>query len=230
MKVVFTTLYLGTKPTGPFIRSLEATLPIIEELGWTHQFAVEQNCPYISAARSKLIRKAMDTSPDVIVFLDYDVSWAPADMVKLLETKGDVVAGTYRFKDTEERYMGALEVGPNKMPIARNDGTLEAYCVPAGFLKVTPVAVNAFAKFYPELLFGPPMSPDLDMFNHGVIDGIWYGEDYAFCKRWKDAGGKIWLIPDLNIDHNSSDTCYAGNFHRYLLNHKEQNNGNNVAG
>ena len=224
MNVVFTTLHLGKKPHPAFLRSLKECLPIIEKHGWEHSIAIEENCPYISAARSKLIRKALDTKPDVVVFLDYDVSWSPADMLKLLETKGDVVAATYRFKHGDEKYMGAIEQGPNGLPLARStDGALQAYCVPAGFLKVSVAAVNAFAKKYPELLFGPPMSPDLDMFNHGVIDGIWYGEDFAFCKRWKEAGGDIWLIPDIDIGHNKDDVCYCGNFHDYLINYGVDN-------
>ena len=223
MKVVFTTLYLGKKPHPAFIRSLENSLPVLEQNGWEHSVAIEENCPYISAARSKLIRKAMDEKPDAIVFLDYDVSWTPTAILKLLNAEGHVVAGTYRFKSENIKYMGSLEVGPNGNPIRRADGALSAYCVPAGFLKVTPHAVNAFAKAYPQLLFGPTMSPDLDMFNHGVIDGIWYGEDYAFCKRWKEAGGEIWLLPNLDICHNTATKCFVGNFHEYLLNYGADN-------
>ena len=223
-KVVFTTLYLGSKPHPKFISSLEKCLPHIEAIGWKHEIAIEENCPYISAARSKLIRKALDTNPTVVVFLDYDVSWTPKAMVRLLEAEGDVVAGTYRYKDVKERYMGAIETGKNGNPLRRDsDGALLAYCVPAGFLKVSVAAINAFAKFHPQLLFGPPMRPDLDMFNHGVIDGVWYGEDYAFCKRWKEAGGQIWLLPDLDVDHNKGDATYCGNFHQYLLNYNGDN-------
>jgi glycosyltransferase involved in cell wall biosynthesis len=222
MKVVFCTLYLGDKPTKPFRESLEKTIPVIEKLGWEHSLSIEVGCPYISAARSKVLKKAMDDKADVIVFLDYDVSWQPEDMVKLLNATGDVVAGTYRKKIDEEIYMGTLHVSINNNPIAREDGALKASFVPAGFLKITREAVNKFAKSYPQLLFGEPMSPELDMFNHGAIEGVWYGEDYAFSKRWNECGGEIWLIPDLSIDHHRGDSCYEGNFHKYLLNYKEQ--------
>jgi hypothetical protein len=177
---------------------------------------VEEGCPYISAARANVLRKACDTDASAIVFLDYDVSWTPEDMLKLLETEGDVVAGTYRKKrDDEEIYMGVMHSNHAGL-VTRADGCIKAKLVPAGFLKITRRAVIAFAKSYPQLLFGDPMRPGLDMFNHGAMDGVWFGEDYAFSKRWNDIGGEIWLIPNLNINHHKGDEEYKGNFHTYL--------------
>lgn len=221
MKVIFCTQYLGDAPLKPFQESLEATLPVIEQEGWEHSLICEVNCPYISAARAKSLKKAYREKPDAIVFLDYDVSWDPADMVKLLNTDGDVVAGTYRKKTYNVDYMGSLAVGQNGNPIARQDGCLKADKIPAGFLKLTTKAVDAFALAYPELLFGPAMDPELDIFNHGVIDHVWYGEDYAFSKRWNDKCGDIWLIPDLNINHHTRTEVFKGNFHKYLLNYNK---------
>lgn len=215
-KVVFCTLFLGEKPTQPFIDSLAACLPAVEEAGFEHGYVQEANCPYISAARSKVLRKALDAEADIIVYLDYDVSWRPEDMVKLLTTEGDVVAGTYRKKSEEVVYMGTLITDQEGFPIVREDGAIKANFVPAGFLKVTRVAVNCFARTYPELMFGEVLHPDLDLFNHGVIDGVWFGEDYAFSKRWTEKCGDIWLIPDVNIDHHRGSECYKGNFHEYL--------------
>ena len=218
MKVTFCTLFLGDKPTGPFITSLEACLKSVEEAGFEHTFVQEVNCPYISAARSKVLKKALDNGSDIIVFLDYDVSWNPEDMVALLKAEGDVVAGTYRKKtDAPGEYMGNLIPDNNGKPIVRHDGAVKASCVPAGFLKITRHAANKFAKAYPELMFGETLSPQLDMFNHGAIDGVWYGEDYAFSKRWVEKCGDIWILPNLNIDHHKGDIVYKGNLHEYLV-------------
>jgi hypothetical protein len=217
MKVVFCTLYLGDKPKDAFRKSLEACLPLIEANGWEHEIVVEANCPYISAARSKVLRKAYDGKADYIVFLDYDLGWTPEAMLKLLSAEGYVVAGTYRKMNDEEPYMGVFCAGLDGKPVTRQDGCIKATMIPAGFLRLSRVSVEHFARKYPELLFGNPLSPEIDMFNHGAIDHIWYGEDYAFSKRWCDSGGDLWIIPDLDLDHYKGDTCLKGNFHRYLL-------------
>lgn len=215
-KVVFCCPFL-VRPTDALISSLEASIPPIEAAGWDHAFVTEVGCPYISHARATLLRKALDAKADTIVFLDYDLSWHPEDLLRLIEHPGDVVAGTYRFKKDEEEYMGAWEVLANARPKLNDDGSFVATRVPAGFLKVTKEAVDRFMRAYPSLIYGVSYNPSVDLFNHGAIDGTWYGEDMAFSKRWIDCGGEIVLIPDLDITHHSSDAAYPGNLHEFML-------------
>lgn len=207
-----------SKPYQVCLDSLEASIPLIQEAGWTDFMVTQIGCPYISAARSMMLRKALDVKATVVVFIDHDLSWDPQDLLTLIETKGDVVAGTYRFKGNPEEYMGALCQLPDGTPITRDDGCIQAVSVPAGFLKVTRQGVNKFIDAYPELTYGEKCSPLIDLFNHGTIDHTWYGEDYAFAKRWNEKCGDIWLIPNLNLDHHANDgTAYKGNFHEFMM-------------
>lgn len=206
-----------TRPASAYIEAMERSIRLVRTAGWRDGAVYEIGNPYISAARSILIRKALNAGADVIVCIDHDVSWAPDDLRRLIETEGDVVAGTYRFKDKEERYMGAILAGEDGKPVHRPDGCIRADRIPAGFLKLTRGAIEKFARAHPELLYGPVLNPCVDIFNHGVIDRVWYGEDYAFSKRWRDMGEDIWIIPDLRIDHHSADEVFPGNFHEFLL-------------
>lgn len=209
-----------TKPYQVCLDSLKASLPLIEAAGWEQGAVYQIGCPYVSAARSMMLRKALDAKATVIVFIDHDLSWEPEDLLRLIETKGDVVAGTYRFKGDPEEYMGSVFSGlenPIPRPIVREDGCIKAHSIPAGFLKVTRAAVNRFIKEYPELCYGDRCNPAVDLFNHGVHDWIWYGEDYAFSRRWREKCGDIWIIPDLNLTHWLGNVAYPGNFHHYLL-------------
>ena len=215
-KVVFCTPSLAG-PTAPYIRSLEASIPLVKAAGWQEGYAQELQNPYISAARALMTRRALDAGADVIVYLDYDLSWDPEDLVKLIETEGDVVSGTYRFKKAEEEYMGVLSPTLDGRPIVRADGAVKADWIPAGFLKITKGALAAMMKAHPELMYGDPTRPHFDLFNHGAHNWTWYGEDYAFSRRWGAMGGEIWLVPDLNITHWNGKEAFPGNFHRWLL-------------
>ena len=217
-KVVFC-VPVVSRPHPMWLKSLEECLPVIEAAGWEHGLSQVVDNPYISCARADMLRQALNAKADVVVFTDYDVAWRPGDMLKLLETEGDVVGGTYRFKyaDRDEEYMGGLERTTTGSPVVRADGCVSAEAIPAGFLKVSRAAVGRFMKAYPELVYGDPTAPHVDLFNHGARDGLWWGEDYAFSDRWKLIGGDLWVVPNLNIDHYAGDVCYPGNFHKYLI-------------
>jgi glycosyltransferase involved in cell wall biosynthesis len=206
-----------TRPFQVTLDSIAASVPLLDKAGWDHYIVYRVGCPYISAARSEMLRKALDAKADVIVFIDHDLSWEPSALLKLIETEGDVVAGTYRFKREPEEYMGGLLPGLDKAPQVRADGAVKAFCIPAGFLKITRNTVNKFIDAYPGLCYGDRFAPHIDLFNHGAHGGVWYGEDYAFSRNWIDAGGEIWIVPDLNLHHHSADAKYEGNYHRFLL-------------
>ncbi len=225
-KVVFCVPTM-TRPFKQTLDALAASIPLIRDAGWDEGMVSEIGCPYISAARATMLRKALDAKADVIVFIDHDVSWKPADLLKLIETEGDVIAGLYRFKTPDEvRYMGVLDDLDGNVQV-RADGCIKATLVPAGFLKVTRHAVNKFMQTYPALMYGEASAPSVDLFNHGAHKGAWWGEDYSFCRNWRDAGGDIWIVPDLDLTHHSADQDFPGNYHQFLLsqpggsNHKE---------
>jgi glycosyltransferase involved in cell wall biosynthesis len=214
-KVVFCTPTLS-KPHPAFIESLKASIPLIVEAGWDEGATWQIGCAYISAARAMMTRRALDVKADVIVYLDHDMSWDPPDLLRLIETEGDVVAGTYRFKYEPVEYMGRPFLGPNGHPMCREDGCVHMVCVPAGFLKVTRQAINKIIRAHPELCFGEESAPIIDLFQHGAHKGLWFGEDYAFCRRWNEMQEQVWVIPDLNIVHHDKDVAFPGNYHRYL--------------
>lgn len=224
------------RPTDAFLHALEGSLPLLDGR-YEHAAVAELGCPYISAARATMIRKAMEWGADIFIFLDDDVSWRPEDLVALIDAEGDVAGGTYRFKVPQEgssasvpqihvepsEYMGKVFVGDGGKPLVRDtDGAIQALCLPAGFLKVTRLGIARFMAAYPELSItggGSFNSPDL--FNHGAYKGVWYGEDYAFCRRWMELGGELFLLPNLNLDHHGKGKweghVWPGNFHEHLL-------------
>lgn len=205
-----------TRPYQETLDSIEASVPLLDAAGYDHAMVNEIGNPYISAARATMLRKALDARADIIIFIDHDVSWHPADLVKLIEAEGDVVAGTYRFKSDEISYMGTIHSTPSGTPLVREDGCIKARMVPAGFLKVTKEAVDKFMTKFPHLCYGEKYRQSVDLFNHGAHEGLWWGEDYAFSRNWESIGGDIWLIPDLCLNHHSKDKIYEGNFHMHL--------------
>jgi len=203
-------------PFPAYQNAMERSVPELDAAGITHQLVCEVGSAYISWARSNMLHKAMKTDADAVVFLDHDLSWEPEDLIRLIRHPGDVVSGDYRFKKDEEEYMGRLVSDDDGRPVVRADGTISAHAIPAGFLKVTRAAVERFSNAYPELVYGPEKD-FVDLFNHGAHEGLWWGEDYAFSRRWRAMGEEIYLIPDLNITHHTRDKGFTGNLHEFML-------------
>lgn len=215
MKVALCTPTMD-RPYPAYLAALEASVPVLDEAGIEHSAVFEVGCPYISAARATMLSKALKWGADVIVFLDHDLSWRPEDLLRLITTPGDVVAGTYRYKTDEESYMGAINTDPeDHRALARKDGCLSANRIPAGFMKITREGVEKFKQAYPELVIN---DGGVDIFNHGVNQGVWFGEDMAFSRRWHDEMKEpIWLLADVQLDHHGKDKVYPGNYSDFLM-------------
>ena len=214
-RVVFCTPTI-VRPHDAYLASMEASVPLLEEAGYAHQICFEVGNPYISAARANLLRKALDAKADIVVFIDHDVSWAPEDLLLLIQAPDPVAAGLYRFKKEEVEFMGALDCAADGRPVVREDWAMRANRVPAGFLKVTREAVAHFARAYPHLCYGDPLNPSVDLFNHGAHEGVWYGEDYAFSRNWLACGGELWVLPNLDLTHHAKDEAFPGNFFDFM--------------
>lgn len=202
-----------TRPYQQYLDALEASVPALDAAGIEHNTVFEVGCPYISGARCTMLNKALKWGADTIVFIDHDLSWRPEDLVKLVTTEGDAVAGFYRFKTDEVKYMGVLDTDEEGYPKVRKDGCLKANRVPGGFVKVTRRGVERFLERYPELAVGH--EGNVDLFNHGAIERVWHGEDYAFSRRWLEID-TLWVVPDLSLHHHGAKE-YAGNYHEFLL-------------
>ncbi len=215
-KVVFC-VPVYPKPFKETEEAIKAECAVLHKEGWLTDSLWQVGCPYISAARCILLRYALDENATAVVFIDQDISWPAGEVLKLLNAEGGLVAGTYRYKqDGNEKYMGSLKESPQGKPIVRADGCVEALWAPAGFMRVSRVALNQMMKAHPELICGEPCRPHFDMFGHGVIDGEWRGEDVAACLRWRNMGEKLWIVPDLDITHHSPEKAYPGNLHKFL--------------
>ena len=108
---------------GPFpgyLKSLEESVPALDAADIKHQTTFEVRCTYISYARAQMLHRALQTDADTFVFIDHDMAWTPESLVKLVQAKGDVVAGLYRYKHDPVEYMGTLW-GDGKV-IERDDG------------------------------------------------------------------------------------------------------------
>jgi len=221
-KNIFFALHMYRMPTcQPFMDSLNGAGRLLKEHGYTPNKGAVFCDPYIQKARNNLVKQFLESDNDIFFFIADDVEFKPEDLLKVLETPGDVVAGVYRTKQDDPYYPVGICKDSDGCPITREDGCIDARRVQTGFLRIHRTVFEQIILRYPGLAYygvknGEKINVAHDFFPQGVHKHVWLGEDYAFCELWTGIGGKIWIVPDIDLTHYEGEIGYKGNYHEYL--------------
>ena len=182
----------------------------------------------VTRSRNTLVAKFLDTpSATHLLFIDADIGFSPEQVARMLAFDRDVVAGMYPLKivhydkmsidrwqageplhTAQLRYVGAF-AGPDEFE--QLDGFATGQYAGAGFLMITRGAFQRMITAYPETRYARAYnqaaaseSANLYALFECMIDpetGDYLSEDFAFSKRWRGIGGKLWLDTRSRLMH-----------------------------
>ncbi len=210
-------LSYGSAPSLNTFQSFMQSLEPLSSAGWTVTFSCRFGDGIITRARNSICREFLHRVPksDVLVMLDDDIGWKPPDLVKLIEHKEDFVAGLYRYKMDEERY----PVRWVNFEIWRDDetGLWEVETAPAGFIKLTRNCLEKMVAAYPELEYHDTATDMMAhaLFDFELVDKVYWGEDFTFCRRWRAIGGNVMVDPTITLEHIGKQV-YTGNIEDWI--------------
>lgn len=199
-------VHLGT------MSSIIAELPLLGERGYKLSILDETGNSMIAHARDLVCAKFLAGEGTDLVFIDSDVTWEPGSLLRLLEHPVDIVAGSYpQRRDPLAFFVKWIEEQENLVADPAT-GLLEVEGVPAGFLRITRDALTKMVLAFPQKRFADRYAPS--GFAHALFDNIhegdlYFGEDYSFCRRWRELGGKVWLDPELKMGHIGFKTFHG---------------------
>lgn len=157
-----------------------------------------------------------------LFFVDADLGFKPEQFVRLLVADKDVVCALYPLK--QYNWPGRLPVGLTReefehlytaypfMPEENTtesdvDGFADARLATTGFMCIKRHVIEKMAEAYPDQRYydvkpdGKVVGPLLRFFDPLMIGMNRYTEDYAFCKQWRDLGGKVFVDCTSKLDH-----------------------------
>ena len=225
-------LFAVTSFTGSvcreFLPSLIESLGILGQRGIASQLSIVPGDPYLSKARNRCAYEflAHHLAATHLFFLDDDLGWQPDAVARLLDHDVDLVAGCYPKKTDKGEWPCQIDTDSDGNPHAR--GPLwRAKLAPTGFMCIKRTVVErmaASAMMYVDTSATGWTTLQWNIFDMGCflsdgsrpIDqagqvGQFWGEDYYFCRKWRDMGGEIWIDPDIMFTHRGS-MAWAGNF------------------
>lgn len=154
-----------------------------------------------------------NTDATHLLWVDADIGFTSADVQKLIDLQVDFAAATYPKKVYPLRYTCKLP----KQGVVWNEArtAIEVAQVGNGFQLLTRAVFERIKQKFPELKY-TPRSESRELSQAELADsyhyydtytdksGLLIGEDYAFCNRYRTAGGQIWLRPDIALTHVGS--------------------------
>lgn len=181
----------------------------------------------ITRGRNILVSRFLDDPTTThLLFIDADIGFDPAQVMRMLRFDADVVAGMYplklqdwnsgmqyavngeRLETAPLRYVGTPCQGDEA---AARDGFIAASYAGTGFMLIRREVFSRMMAAYPHLQYSAAhvaAAPSLSPHQYALFDcmiepetGVYLSEDYTFCRRWRDLGGRIWLDAQGGLIH-----------------------------
>lgn len=118
----------------------------------------------------------------------------------------------YNFHSTES----TLTIEHNKMEVAH---------LPTGFMMIQRPVIETLQQAFPSTLYQDDMGylhteeekkNAYALFDCSVENGQYMSEDWLFCERWRQLGGKIYANITIQLNHIGVHT-FQGNFLRSII-------------
>ena len=184
-----------------------------------------ENESLVHRARNVSIGRFMQkTDADYFMFIDADVEFDAQSVLRLLKSGHEVSVAVYPKKvvmwdqareaveNGDERNMALLSsslvanIGATKRSVV--NGFVEVLDGPTGFMMISRKALTKMHEHYPELnCKNDHQNRDFDEYC-AIFDCMidperkrYLSEDYAFCRRWQQMGGKIYADCNTTLGH-----------------------------
>jgi hypothetical protein len=164
------------------------------------------------------------TDADFFMFIDADVEFDAHSVLRLLNSGHEVSVAVYPKKVVmwdqareaaekgDERNMALLSsslvanIGASKRSVV--NGFVEVLDGPTGFMMISREALTKMHEQYPELTCkNDHQNRDFEEYC-AIFDCMidpdskrYLSEDYAFCRRWQQIGGKIYADCNTTLGH-----------------------------
>lgn len=185
------------------MRSLMTDMVKLAERGDRVTIFDESGNAMIGDCRGLIVSQFLDSDATDLVFVDSDVTWEAGALVRLVDYPVDFVAGLYPQRKDPIAYCCQWDTSKKEIDLSEH-GLIEVWGVPAGFMRCSRAMLERMVEAFPDLQFHCDQAPNKtvhDLFGPYRVGKIKFGEDYSFCRRWRDIGGQVWVDPHIRMAH-----------------------------
>ncbi len=171
----------------------------------------------IQRARQDIVARFLSNPTAThLLFADADIGFEPEQLFRLLDFGVDMAAAPYPDKrgkpvgpENGKDWDSSFELLEPPVEV-QSGGFARARRVGLGFTLIRRAVFERMMERYPQLRYsgtftmGDPLAKSpyrYAFFNCGVEEERYLSEDHAFCRRWTQMGGEIWLDLKRRVRH-----------------------------
>lgn len=207
MKKVFigTPAYEG-KVHVQYLTSMVDLCKLLELRGYTPVLRVLAGGSLLVADRNRILQMFWETEADYAVLIDSDLGFDPAAVIRLIDADKELSGGVYPSRDGASFNFRPILEESGKIVMCPDTLLLKMSYIPAGFMVMKRSALEKMRNCFPELYYSPKYRDNetksaFCLFNTEVFEGEFWGEDYVFCRRVREAEIDIWVDPLIPFNH-----------------------------
>lgn len=203
-------MYIGTPSRDErcyigYASSLAYTVAAFIAAGVEVSMNQVRNSCFVSVSRNLLLKQFLDSTATHILMIDDDMSWTPLAPLKMLATGKDFIGGAGPVKH-DKRFAVTKLSQEGELYTVREIG--------AAFIMLSREMVEKMVERYKHLSH-PFYEGFPRLFEDQHTPTQWITEDYVFCDRWREMGGKVYCYPDITFEHLGL-TAQVGNYKEHL--------------
>ncbi|HET6495704.1 MAG TPA: hypothetical protein VM285_07460 [Polyangia bacterium] len=207
--------YSGRIGIGFFTSMMETASALIAA-GHGCAMRFRSGCGLVGQVRNELAADFMVTEQAThLMMIDDDMAWEPEGVLRLIDHGVPIVGAAGPKKNAKA---GGFCFRADS-PVRDNRGLVEVAGIGTGFLLISRRVIEDLRDSNPELEYrvhdAEPGRRFFDFFDHPLEHHAGYdlpiklGEDFAFCNLVRERGHKVYLDPDIYLEHDGFQT-YAG--------------------
>lgn len=186
-------------PPPEFLHSMwNARKLLLDEGLETELYILSGGC-HVDDTRNQLVTAFLESDCYCMVFIDDDTRFNAHDLLALIKHKAQVVAGVCPKKKEPLEFAYTPLDGMQ----LRRDGLVEVKGVGTAFMKIHRTVLPRLidnVSTYQTKIAGVDKTV-YEVFERTTVDGARWGGDYHFCQKWRAAGGKVYVDPEMFFGH-----------------------------
>ena len=228
--IFFATPCYGGVVTDQYFLSMFKLSQLLNAAKINFRITTLRNESLVTRARNILTAMFLESDCSHLMFIDADIEFEPDSVIRMLAMNKPLIAAAYpkktidwdnvrkaaiEGKDDISKYSAQYAINlkfkdPRTRELNVDNGAIEVMDASTGFFLVQRIVFEKMIQAYPELHYKNDSSIDPRFNKHcyalfdtwiDPTDNRYLSEDYTFCRRWQNIGGKIWLDPNTKLSH-----------------------------